>query len=66
MNQSITGYHKDEQKHWVAELRCGHFQHVRDIPPFICTPWVTTKEGRGSMIGHELNCKKCDPNEPKD
>jgi len=66
MNQSIIGYHKDNQNHWVAELQCGHFQHVRNSPPFICRDWVTTKEGRCAMIGHKLNCKKCDSGEPKD
>jgi hypothetical protein len=66
MNQSITGYHKDEDNDWVAELLCGHFQHVRDNPPFINGPWVTTEKGRYSMIGHQLNCKKCDSGEPKD
>jgi len=66
MNQPIAGYHKDKENDWVAELRCGHFQHVRDKPPFINRPWVTTAEGRRSMIGHELNCKKCDSGEPQD
>lgn len=66
MNQSIIGYHKDEKNDWVAELRCGHFQHVRHNPPFINRPWVTEKEGRYSMIGFELNCKKCDSGEPQD
>lgn len=66
MNQSITGYHKDEENDWVAELLCGHFQHVRNNPPFINRPWVTTKVGRCSMVGHKLNCKKCDSGEPQD
>ncbi|MFA7386564.1 MAG: DUF3565 domain-containing protein, partial [Thiohalobacteraceae bacterium] len=28
MNQQITGFHKDDERHWVAELACGHDQHV--------------------------------------
>ncbi|HBL45074.1 MAG TPA: DUF3565 domain-containing protein, partial [Planctomycetaceae bacterium] len=24
MLQPITGYHTDEEGHWVAELACGH------------------------------------------
>lgn len=60
MKQKITGYHKDEEDHWVAQLVCGHFQHVRHQPPFINRPWVTTEEGRSGMLGFELNCKKCD------
>jgi hypothetical protein len=66
MKQSITGYHTDEENDWVAELRCEHFQHVRHNPPFINRPWVLTESGRNSMLGYELNCKKCDLGEPKD
>ncbi len=66
MRQAIIGYHKDEEDDWVAELRCGHNQHVRHNPPWMLRPWVITPEGRESRIGQELNCKKCDRNEPKD
>lgn len=60
MKQGISGYHKDEEDHWVAQLACGHFQHVRHQPPFINRQWVTTQQGRDGMLGFELNCKKCD------
>ncbi len=66
MKQPIIGYHKDEENDWVAELQCGHFQHVRHNPPWISRPWVVTLEGRFSMLGHELSCKKCDEGAPKD
>jgi len=66
MNQTITGYHKDAEDDWVAQLQCGHFQHVRHNPPFINRLWVITTAGRFSMIGHPLNCKKCDLGEPAD
>ncbi|MDP2572014.1 DUF3565 domain-containing protein [Vibrio penaeicida] len=66
MKQPIVGYHKDEFDDWVAELQCGHFQHVRNKPPFINRPWVETETGRDSMLGYKLNCKKCDLGEPKD
>lgn len=66
MKKSITGYRKDEENDWVAELQCGHFQHVRNNPPFINRPWVVTEEGRNAMIGFQLNCKKCDSGEPRD
>jgi hypothetical protein len=60
MKSPIVNYHKDEQDDWVAELACGHFQHVRNNPPWINRPWVETEEGRAAMVGHRLNCKKCD------
>ncbi|XOZ34647.1 DUF3565 domain-containing protein [Halomonadaceae bacterium KBTZ08] len=60
MKQPITGYHLDGEGHWVAQLACGHNQHVRHDPPFINRPWVATPEGRDSMLGTELRCKKCD------
>lgn len=66
MKQAITGYHKDEEEHWVAELNCGHFQHVRHNPPWTVRPWVTTQKGRNSMLGFELKCKKCDEGAPAD
>jgi hypothetical protein len=55
----ITGFHLDEQEDWVAELECGHGQHVRHRPPWINRPWVTTPEGRASRLGETLRCKKC-------
>jgi hypothetical protein len=66
MKQPIVGYHQDEEGHWVAELVCGHNQHVRHNPPLVSRPWVLTKAGRDSMLGYELNCKKCDLHMPKD
>lgn len=66
MKQPITGYHKDEEDHWVAELKCGHNQHVRHNPPWMVRTWVTTEEGRKSRLGLELDCKKCDRSEPVD
>lgn len=66
MEQPITGYHRDEEDHWVAELVCGHFQHVRHNPPWQIRTWVTTAEGRAGMLGARLNCKKCDEGAPRD
>ena len=60
MEQSICAFHKDEQGHWVAELACGHTQHVRHDPPWLLRPWVLTESGRAAFIGHKLNCRKCD------
>ena len=57
MKSAITGYHKDIENHWVAELSCGHFQHVRHTPPWSVRPWVLTKQGRDNKIGVLLDCK---------
>jgi hypothetical protein len=59
MKQAICGYHQDEKYHWVAELVCGHFQHVRHKLPFINRPWVISLSGRQGMLGQLLKCKKC-------
>jgi hypothetical protein len=66
MNQPIVGYHQDEESDWVADLACGHGQHVRHQPPFFSRPWVLTVSGRNQYLGTFLNCKKCEesPVEP--
>ena len=66
MEQSITGFHLDEEQDWVAELACGHFQHVRHNPPWIQRPWVVTEAGRAGALGQRLQCKKCDIGAPRD
>ena len=60
MNRTITGFHLDDLRDWVAELDCGHGQHVRHRPPFVSRPWVVTESGRESMLGAELDCVRCD------
>ena len=60
MKRTITGFHLDEHGDWVAELDCGHGQHVRHRPPLVTRPWVTTEEGRTAMLGSELDCVRCD------
>jgi hypothetical protein len=60
VTQAITGFHSDELGDWVADLACGHCQHVRHRPPFELRPWVMTDEGRRSRLGCELDCKICD------
>ena len=66
MKRTITGYHRDEEAHWVAELDCGHDQHVRHDPPWFSRPWVTTAAGRDRMLGSVLECLKCDRGEAPD
>lgn len=59
MEQKITGFHQDDEGHWVADLVCGHTQHVRHQPPWQNREWVVTKEGREQKLGAVLFCKKC-------
>lgn len=66
MKQPIIGYHRDSESHWVAELACGHFQHVRHNPPWVARDWVTTARGRNAMLGFRLECRKCDASVPRD
>jgi hypothetical protein len=56
---AIVGYHQDDEQQWVADLACGHTQHVRHDPPWQLRPWVTTPEGRASHLGTLLGCVKC-------
>lgn len=66
MRQPITGFHQDEFQNWVAELACGHNQHVRHTPPWRERPWVVTPEGRRDHLGSPLDCRKCDEGAPPD
>lgn len=66
MERKIVGFHQDDEHHWVAELECGHNQHVRHDPPWTNRPWTTTIEGRNSTLGKTLLCKKCDEGAPRD
>ncbi len=66
MNQPIIGYHLDEEQDWVADLACGHGQHVRHNPPWINRPWVMAEEGRTAHLGEYLNCKRCEEEPEKE
>jgi Protein of unknown function (DUF3565) len=66
MEQAIVGFHQDDEQHWVAELACGHNQHVRHDPPWTNRPWVLTEAGRVATLGKHLGCRKCDQGAPRD
>jgi 8-oxo-dGTP pyrophosphatase MutT (NUDIX family) len=57
----IVGFHQDDEGHWVADLECGHSQHVRHDPPWQLRPWVLTANGRSAYIGVTLGCTHCPP-----
>ena len=59
MERKIIGFHQDEQGDWIADLVCGHGQHVRHNPPWSERPWVVSAEGRQAYLGAVLLCQRC-------
>jgi len=66
VERAITAYHQDEIPEWVAELECGHNQHVRHRPPFQLRAWITEEVGRTAKLGMPLDCPLCDRAEMPD
>ena len=60
METSITGFHQDAEGDWVADLACGHSQHMRHRPPWQRREWVTSAEGRETRMGVVIDCTLCD------
>jgi tellurite methyltransferase len=60
VERAITGFHEDEDGDWVAELSCGHNQHVRHRPPFQERTWVLDRTGRAERLGAPIDCPPCD------
>ena len=60
MKRAIVGFHRDDNDDPVADLDCGHGQHVRHRPPFVNRPWVLSEAGRVEMLGTQLDCVRCD------
>jgi tellurite methyltransferase len=60
METTLIGFHPDDVGDWVAELGCGHSQHMRHTPPWQERPWVTTEEGRQGKLGARIDCPLCD------
>ena len=52
----ITGFHKDEKGHWIAELECGHNLYMRHDPPWVLRPWLLNDESRNRYLGRDLAC----------
>ena len=57
--RAIVGFHQDDEGHWVAELECGHSQHMRHDPPWQNREWVLSAEGRARFIGVLIECRVC-------
>jgi hypothetical protein len=61
MTHKIVTFHLDEHSDWVAQLECGHEQHVGHTPLWNYRYWLTTPQGRLEYLGQELNCLECLP-----
>ena len=63
VQRTIAGYHEDDFGDWVAELSCGHNQHLRHRPPFQVRPWALDPVGRAEHYGSAIDCPLCDRTE---
>nr|WP_262383498.1 DUF3565 domain-containing protein [Pseudomonas rhodesiae] len=55
----IVALHQDDSAHWVAELSCGHTQHLRHQPPWQSRAWVLDPQQRSEKIGQRFACGWC-------
>jgi tellurite methyltransferase len=66
MERRIVNFHVDTEGDWVADLDCGHRQHVRHRPPFQVRPWVLDETERAAHVGSPLDCALCERGEMPD
>lgn len=59
MDRRILSFRQDDEGLWIAELECGHTQHVRHDPPWQERPWVIEAAQREVRRGTLLECGKC-------
>jgi hypothetical protein len=60
----MVGFRQDEAGDWVADLDCGHSQHMRHQPPWQERPWAATAAGRRAHLGTRVACRRCAAGEP--
>jgi tellurite methyltransferase len=60
MHRQIAGFHQDDAGDWIADLSCGHTQHMRHRPPWQLRAWVLNTEERTKRIGAPIDCSQCD------
>ena len=60
VHRAMTGFRRDDDGAWVAELSCLHSQHIRHEPPFWEAAWIEDDEARGERVGQPLDCPLCD------
>ncbi len=50
----------------MAELGCGHSQHIRHAPPFRLAPWVLDDDERNARIGVDISAGYAINRSPRD
>ena len=60
MQRAMTGFRRDDEGAWIAELSCLHRQHIRHDPPFWEAAWIEDEEAHARRIGEPLDCPLCD------
>jgi tellurite methyltransferase len=60
MHRAMTGFRRDDDGDWVAELSCLHSQHIRHDPPFWEAAWIDDDDQRARRVGEPLDCPLCD------
>jgi hypothetical protein len=53
--RKIVAFHLDENLDWVAELECGHQQHVRHNPP-----WTHRHGSQQQKVDGHTSAISCD------
>ena len=56
----IAAFRQDADRDWIADLACGHSQHVRHRPPWQNRPWVESDEERQAKLGAAIECLACE------
>src|SRR5690349_25044473 len=60
MHRAMTGFRRDDDGDWIAELACLHSQHIRHDPPFWEAAWIEEDDERARRLGQPLDCPLCD------
>ena len=60
VHRAMTGFRRDEDGAWIAELSCLHSQHIRHEPPFWEAAWIEDDEERPRRVGQPIECPRCD------
>jgi hypothetical protein len=65
VQRRIVGFRQDEVGDWIADLECGHSQHVRHDPPWQVREWVLSESGRRSHLTVPVECRECETRSEK-